>query len=82
MTAAPFLGYLFDTMPEGTPMCSDCAFLPYCGADPVFHKATQSDPVGHKAFSGFCSKQMAVLRHIIGLLEYDPVARETLLSWV
>lgn len=82
MTAAPFLGYLFDTMPEGAPMCSDCAFLPYCGADPVFHKATQADAVGHKAFSGFCSKQMAVLRHIISLLEYDQVARETLLSWV
>ena len=28
------------------PMCSDCAFEPFCGADPVFHHATQGDVVG------------------------------------
>lgn len=73
---------LDETMLEGLPMCSDCAFLPFCGADPVFHKATQGDVVGHKAFSAFCNKQMAVLRHLITLLEDDPVAGEILRSWV
>ena len=63
-------------------MCSDCAFLAYCGADPVFHKATQGDPVGHKAFSAFCRKQMAVLRHAIELLEDDPEAKEILMQWL
>ena len=31
------------------PMCSDCAFEPYCGADPVFHHATAGDFLGRKA---------------------------------
>ena len=30
------------------PMCSECAFEPFCGADPVFHYATQGDVVGLK----------------------------------
>jgi uncharacterized protein len=63
-------------------MCSDCAFLPYCGAEPVFHKATQSDVVGHKAFSAFCKRQMALLRHVISLLEDDTDSRAILLGWV
>lgn len=82
MTSESLLSPLLTTMPEGVPMCSDCAFLPYCGADPVFHQATQGDPVGHKSFSAFCTKQMAVLRHLIGLLEHDADARPTLLQWV
>jgi His-Xaa-Ser system radical SAM maturase HxsB len=82
ITSEMLLQPLFDTMLEGIPGCSDCAFLPYCGADPVFHRATQGDPVGHKAFSAFCSRQMGVLRHLIGLLEDDAAAREVLLRWV
>jgi uncharacterized protein len=64
------------------PMCHDCAFLPYCGSDPVLHRATQGDVVGHKAFSAFCSKQMGMLRHLITLLEDDAAARRILLGWV
>jgi His-Xaa-Ser system radical SAM maturase HxsB len=70
------------SLPESAPMCSDCGFLPWCGADPAFHRATQKDMVGHKAFSAFCTKQMAVLRHLVGLLEDDAEARRTLMSWV
>lgn len=73
---------LDQTMLEGVPMCSDCAFLPYCGADPTFHRATQSDNVGHKAHSAFCRKQMAVLRHLIARMEDDPFARRVFESWV
>lgn len=76
------LGALEDSLLESAPMCSDCAFLPFCGADPVFHAATQGDPVGHKAFSAFCAKQMAVLRHVITLLEDDPDQRRILMSWL
>ena len=63
-------------------MCSDCAFLPYCGADPAYHIATRGDAVGHKAFSAFCKKQMAILRHLVCLLEDDQYSRETLLGWL
>lgn len=70
------------TLAESAPMCNDCGFLPYCGTDPVYHYATQKDPVGHKALSGFCSKNMKIIRHIFTLLEDDSEARRILLSWV
>jgi len=81
MASESFIDLLLDTMLEGVPMCSDCAFLPYCGSDPVFHRATAGDVVGHKALSAFCRKQMAVLRHLITLLEDDPVARDIVRGW-
>lgn len=82
MTNDTVLGALEESLLESAPMCSDCAFLPFCGADPVFHTATQKDIVGHKAFSEFCAKQMALVRHVIALLEDDPVKRRILLGWV
>jgi uncharacterized protein len=81
MGSETLLAPLDETMLEGAPMCSDCAFLPYCGSDPVFHRATQGETLGHKAFSDFCKKQMAVFRHVIGLLEDDVAARTILLDW-
>jgi uncharacterized protein len=82
MTDDRLQGILEDSLPESAPMCSDCGFLPWCGADPTFHRATQRDVVGHKAFSAFCAKQMGVLRHLVTLLEDDPTARRILMSWV
>jgi His-Xaa-Ser system radical SAM maturase HxsB len=82
MTSDALLDPLEASLLESSPMCADCPFLPYCGADPVFHRATQGDPVGHKAFSAHCAKQMGVVRRIVTLLEDDPVARSILLGWV
>jgi uncharacterized protein len=82
MTHEALLDPLAASLLESSPMCTDCPFLPYCGADPVFHRATQRDAVGHKVFSAFCQRQMGVVRHIISLLEDDAEARRILLGWV
>lgn len=82
MMSDALLAPLEDSLLESAPMCTDCPFLPYCGADPVFHRATLGDPVGHKAKSAFCEKQMGMLRHMIALLEDDAEARRILLGWV
>lgn len=82
MTSEALLGPLTESLLESAPGCADCAFLPYCGADPVYHRVTQGDAVGHKAFSDFCAKQMGALRHLLGLLEDDTTAREILQGWV
>jgi len=63
------------------PMCSDCAFEPYCGADPVFHHATQGDFVGRKPTSAFCQRNMAIFRHLIELMEDDAEVRHIFRSW-
>lgn len=82
MTSERFLRLLDETMLEGAPMCSECPFLPYCGSDPAFHLATQKDAIGHKAFSAFCKKQMAVLKHVISMLEAGGPRADILRSWV
>ena len=63
------------------PMCSDCAFEPFCGSDPVFHHATQGDFVGLKPTSAFCHRQMAVMRDLISRMRADREVRQILKSW-
>jgi len=48
--------------------CSDCAYQPYCGADPVRHYSTQKDIFGHRPSSGYCQKNMGVIKHLFNLL--------------
>lgn len=51
--------------------CSDCVFQTYCGADPVYHYATQGDMFGNRAASGFCKKNMATFHYLFQLLQTD-----------
>ncbi len=69
LTAEPFLELLATSMTESMPMCADCGVQPYCGSDPVYHYATQGDVVGLKPASGFCHKNMEVIRYLVLLLE-------------
>ena len=82
MRSPALLRWLNETMAEGVPMCADCGVQPYCGCDPVHHHATQGDTVGFKPSSDYCRKNMAVIRHLITLLEDDPHAARVLRSWV
>ena len=77
----PLLDILQATMTEGIPMCCDCAFLPWCGTDPVYHHRTQGDVVGHRPTSGFCARNMGVMRHLVTLLADDPAAARVLRAW-
>lgn len=75
------LDTLEESLAESAPMCSDCAFLPYCGVDPIYHHQTQKDVVGNKATSGFCHRNMETFRYLLSKLEDSPEDREILLSW-
>jgi uncharacterized protein len=67
---------------ETLPGCSECAFAPYCGADPIYHWATQRDPVGHRPSSGFCQKNMAIFKHLFSLLRSgDPFVERLFVAW-
>lgn len=63
------------------PMCSWCAYEPYCGSDPVFHHATQSDMVGKKPLSAFCSRNMAIFKGLIQRMEADTATRAIFERW-
>lgn len=67
---------------ETLPGCSECAFAPYCGADPVWNWATQADPIGHRPTSVFCAKNMGIIRHLLALWHGgDPFIQELFVRW-
>jgi His-Xaa-Ser system radical SAM maturase HxsB len=63
--------------------CSDCAFQSYCGADPIYHHATQGDMYGHRPTSGFCTRNMGVIKHLFSFIkEDDPETMGIFWSWL
>jgi uncharacterized protein len=81
MTSEALLAPLEESFAPSAPMCSDCAFEPACGSDPVYHYATSGDFVGRKPESDFCRRNMAIFKHLLNLYETDSSARATFLSW-
>lgn len=70
-----------DTLSQCAPECNSCVFESHCGADPVYHYATQGDIVGIKPLSGFCSREKGVMNILINLLENFPADAAILRSW-
>jgi His-Xaa-Ser system radical SAM maturase HxsB len=56
------------SLTQCAPECSDCVFEAHCGADPVYHYATQGDPTGIKPLSEFCDRQKGIMRLLLQLL--------------
>lgn len=69
------------SLTQGAPECSDCVFEPHCGADPVYHHATQRDPVGIKPLSEFCGRQKGVMGLLLDILENSPQDGTLLRTW-
>lgn len=67
---------------ESIPGCSDCAFLPYCGSDPIHHYATTGDLVPHIPSSDFHEKNFFIIKHLLSLYERDATARRVFSSWM
>lgn len=76
------LSVLEDSFASSAPMCSDCAFEPWCGADPVFHHATQGDILGRKPESEFCKRMMGMIRYLLEVMRADPQAKSIFMTWV
>jgi His-Xaa-Ser system radical SAM maturase HxsB len=63
--------------------CSDCAFQSYCGADPIYHHATQGDMYGHRPTSGFCMRNMEIIKHLFSFIKQDdPQTMAIFWSWI
>lgn len=70
-----------DSLTQAAPQCSSCVFEPNCGADPVYHYATQNDLLGIKPLSEFCERQKGAITHLFHLLESSPDDAAILRSW-
>lgn len=80
-TSEALLNALDDSFTLSAPMCSDCAFEPWCGAEPVFHHAIFGDVLGRKPESEFCKRIMGVVRHLLHKMQTDPEAKEIFMRW-
>lgn len=81
MLSDNLLDALEDTFTLSVPMCSDCAFEPYCGAEPVYHHAVYGDTIGRKPESEFCKRNMAIFKHLIALMRSDASTKQLFLGW-
>jgi His-Xaa-Ser system radical SAM maturase HxsB len=81
MLSDALLKPLEDSFSLSAPMCTDCAFESYCGADPVYHYATSGDFVGRKPVSDFCRRNMSIFKLLLDRYESDPDARAIFLEW-
>jgi His-Xaa-Ser system radical SAM maturase HxsB len=70
------------SLTQCAPQCTSCAFESHCGADPVYHHATQRDPVGIKPLSEFCARQKAIMTLLLRLLADSPEDAAVLRRWV
>lgn len=69
------------SLTQTAPECSDCVFEPHCGADPVYHYATQRDPVGIKPLSHFCARQKGIMGLLLEMLDDSPADAAILRAW-
>jgi uncharacterized protein len=67
---------------ESLPGCADCAFQTYCGADPVFHYASQKDMIGHQPTSEFHQKNFFIINCLLSLYHSDETIRKIFWAWV
>lgn len=72
---------LEESFSYSAPMCNDCAFENYCGAEPVYHHAVGGDFVGRKPESDFCYRNMNVFKYIFQKIESDPYVKDLFMSW-
>jgi His-Xaa-Ser system radical SAM maturase HxsB len=67
---------------EVLPDCSQCAFVPYCGADPVHHAIVHGDPAAARHGTDFCDRNLAMFNLLFRMIaKRDPETMRTFASW-
>lgn len=81
--ASPAMARLISAgVAESLPTCSDCAYVPMCGADPIEHYSRQGDEFGHRPTSDFCKRQMGMFDLLLKRFETGtPADRRVLEQW-
>ncbi len=72
---------LYASSPWSQPMCSQCAYNPFCTVQPVHGHATQGSLWGQMPTNGWCGKMMGVFDELFRRLQ-DPEKRKVLESWL
>ena len=80
-TSEALLKPLEESFALSVPMCSDCAYEPYCGSDPVYHHGIHKDFIGRKPDSDFCHRNMSIFKYLITRMEQDSFVRGLFVKW-
>lgn len=68
---------------ETMPVCSECAYQQYCGADVIRNYLETKDLTGYRLKSGFCRKNKMILDHIFSILKQnDEDTMDIFWSWI
>lgn len=68
---------------ECLPMCADCVYQPYCGADPVRNYSEQGDMTGFRPSNEMCRRTNGIITYLFELMHRgDPEINEIFWSWV
>jgi His-Xaa-Ser system radical SAM maturase HxsB len=83
LMSSPAMAVLMNAgVAESLPGCADCAFLPFCGGDPIHTYGQQGDPVGHRAKSDHCRRHTGLFQLLFDYLaDGDPETLRILTSW-
>src|SRR6266403_1622354 len=69
------------SLTQCAPECSTCVYESHCGADPVYHHATQGDSLGIKPLSAFCARQKGIMGLLLDILDNSPEDAAILRRW-
>jgi radical SAM protein with 4Fe4S-binding SPASM domain len=76
-------GFIENSVAESLPDCATCAYLSYCGADPVRNYSEQGDIVGNRTISEICNKNKSIIKHLLALLHRnDKDINRIFWSWI
>lgn len=76
-------GFIENSIAESLPDCATCAYLSYCGADPVRNYSEQGDIVGNRTISEICNKNKSIIKHLLSLLHRnDDDINKVFWSWI
>lgn len=81
VTSDKLVQLVSESLSQCAPECHSCVYESHCGADPVYHHATQRDTVGIKPQSGFCARQKGVMGTVLDLLHGSPEDAAILRRW-
>lgn len=83
LLASPAMAWLAQgAVAERLPVCAQCAFVPFCGADPVHHAVLTGDPAGVHPGSDFCQRQTAMFELLFEHIDRgEPETLRTFLAW-
>jgi len=63
--------------------CAQCAYQPYCGADPINNYATQGYILGHRYDNDRCKKHLEITRYLFSYLKQrDSEVMNIFAAWI